>query len=91
MKYDHIKISNTGNCVTYRVIRRQIPYEEFTEKCLNLLKPTKAICKKTLEKYPYDIVEGASEFITTCKNKGKSIYIVSGGYEPVFSGLFIKY
>lgn len=65
------------------MINKEIPYEEFTKKCLDLLRPSKTICEKTLEKYPYDIVEGACEFIQCCKQQGKEVYIVSGGYEPV--------
>ena len=65
------------------IINKEIPYEDFTENCLNLLRPTKAICEQTLAKFPYDIVDGSIEFINYCKQLHKEVYIVSGGYEPV--------
>lgn len=83
MKYNHSKNSIGFKLLLSRIIQRKIPYETFTEKCLNLLKPTKEICEKTLKQFPYDIVDGACDFINMCKEKGKQVYIVSGGYEPV--------
>ena len=66
-----------------RIINKEIPYEEFTENSLNLLRPTKAICEQTLAKFPYDIVDGSIEFINYCKQLHKEVFLVSGGYEPV--------
>ena len=59
-------------------------YESFTESCLSALKPSAQICESCLKENPYDIVPYVQEFILTCQEKGKDVFLVSGGYVPVF-------
>ena len=67
----------------YRIINGDISYTEFTQHSLCILKPSRQICENCLKEYPYDICEKAPEFIELCKNLGKEVYLVSGGYVPV--------
>ena len=69
--------------ITLRVISGVMSYESFTENCLSTLKPSTQICESCLKENPYDIVPYVQEFILTCQEKGKDVFLVSGGYVPV--------
>ena len=62
-----------------------IHYTEFTERSLNILQPSRTICEQCLKAYPYDICDGATDFISLCKSLQKEVFILSGGYVPVFT------
>lgn len=83
-------VSKSAQTVVFfipRIINGLIPYNEFTHKCLNLLKPSKQVCEGCLQSYPYELVDYIQEFISACKEKKKEVFLVSGGFVPMITPL----
>ena len=83
-------VSKSAQTVVFiipRVINELIPYNEFTHKCLNVLKPSKQVCEGCLQSYPYQLVDYIQEFINACKEKKKEVFLVSGGFVPMITPL----
>ena len=78
-----------SNCCIFipRIINELSPYNEFTRKCLNVLKPSKQVCEGCLQSYPYQLVDYIQEFINACKEKKKEVFLVSGGFVPMITPL----
>ena len=83
-------VSKSAQTVVFfipRIINELIPYNEFTRKCLNVLKPSKQVCEGCLQSYPYQLVDYIQEFINACKEKKKEVFLVSGGFVPMITPL----
>ena len=83
-------VSKSAQTVVFfipRIINELIPYNEFTHKCLNVLKPSKQVCEGCLQSYPYQLVDYIQEFINACKEKKKEVFLVSGGFVPMITPL----
>ena len=46
--------------------------------------------ESSIKEYPHQIVPYAKEFIAVCKEKGKKVFLVSGGYAPVYKGDYVE-
>ena len=83
-------VSKSAQTVVFfipRIINELIPYNEFTRKCLNVLKPSKQVCEGCLQSYPYQLVDYIQELINACKEKKKEVFLVSGGFVPMITPL----
>lgn len=72
-------------CCYDRILNGEISFEEFVVRCLEAIKPSKAVIESSIKECPHEIVPYVKEFIALCKEKGKKVFLVSSGYVPVFS------
>ena len=70
-------------CYCDRILNGEISFEDFTTRCLETLRPSKAVIESSIKEFPHDIVPYVKEFIAICKEKGKEVFLVSCVYVPV--------
>lgn len=67
--------------LTDAAMRGDVTLEEVFNKRLHMIRPTRAHLNKLSQLYCNSITEGAVELIVSLKNRGKNVFLVTGGYK----------
>ena len=76
--------------LTDAAMRGDVTLEEVFEKRLQIIRPTKLHIKKLSQLYCNSITEGAVELISTLKQRGKKVFLVTGGYRNAIEDVVRK-
>eukprot|EP00944_MAST-04C_sp_MAST-4C-sp1_P011935 g11935.t1 len=69
--------------ITREAMGGNMPFEVALEKRLEIVKPSKNDIDRFLEAHPPALTDGVHDFIKALRKNGSTVYLISGGFEPL--------